>query len=226
MHKKVDGVPIGQHPIITRLVTGVFNVRPPIPRYSNTWDVQKVLNYLDSQGKQTPLSLKALTLRTAFLLAITRPSRSADLSQLNIIRIRSGAKGISFLPAPLAKQSRQGKPIESFYFPAFLANTAICPLKTLDTYLDKTKQLRENENRLFISFIKPHKAVTFSSIARWLKTILEEAGIDSFTFGAHSTHGASASVTAKGEVTLEEILKATNWSSESVFQRFYHKKVD
>ena len=135
VHEKVDGVPVGQHPIITRLVKGVFNVRPPIPRYSSTWDVQKVLKYLDSQGKQTPISLKALTLKTAFLLAITRPSRSADLSQLNITRIRRGTNGISFLPSALAKQSRQGKPIESFYFPAFLANTTLCPVRTLDKIL-------------------------------------------------------------------------------------------
>ena len=130
------------------------------------------------------------------------------------------------MPSALAKQSRQGKPIESFYFPAFLAYTTLCPVRTLDKYLDKIKQLRENENRFFISFIKPHKAVTSSSIARWLRTILEEAGIDSSIFGAHSTHGASASAAARGGVTLEEILKAANWSSESVFQRFYHKEVD
>ena len=37
VHEKVDGVPVGQHPIITRLVKGVFNMRPPIPRYSNPW---------------------------------------------------------------------------------------------------------------------------------------------------------------------------------------------
>ena len=67
---------------------------------------------------------------------------------------------------------------------------------------------------------------TSSSIARWLRTILEEAGIDSSIFGAHSTRGASASAAARGGVTLEEILKAANWSSESVFQRFYHKEVD
>ena len=98
VHEKVDGVPVGQHPILTRLVKGVFNVRPPIPRYSSTWDVQKVRNYLDSQGKQTPISLKALTLKTAFLLAITRPSRSADLSQLNITRIREVLTGYHFCP--------------------------------------------------------------------------------------------------------------------------------
>ena len=84
----------------------------------------------------------------------------------------------------------------------------------------------EVRTRLFISFVKPHKAVTSSSITRWLRTVLEEAGIDSSIFGAHSTCGASTSAAARGGVTLEDILKAANWSSESVFQRFYHKEVD
>ena len=220
------GAPVGQHPIITRLIKGVFNVRPPIPRYSNTWDVQRVLNHMESLGQSESLPLKAVTLKTVFLLAITRPSRSADLSQLDTSRMRSGVNGVTFLPSVLAKQSRQGRPIESFYFPSFHANITLCPVNTLTVYLGKTKHLRGGENRLFISFVKPHKAVTSSSITRWLRTVLEEAGIDSSIFGAHSTCGASTSAAARGGVTLEDILKAANWSSESVFQRFYHKEVD
>ena len=77
-----------------------------------------------------------------------------------------------------------------------------------------------------MSFIKPHKAVTSSTIARWLRLTLEQSGIDSSIFGAHSIRGASASAAAKGGITTEDILKAANWSSESFFQRFYHKEVD
>ena len=29
VHDKVDGVDVGQHPIVTRLLKGVYNVRPP-----------------------------------------------------------------------------------------------------------------------------------------------------------------------------------------------------
>ena len=108
VHEKVDGVQVGQHPVITRLIKGVFNERPPVPRYSNTWDVQKVLSHLESLGQSESLSLKALSLKTVFLLAITRPSRSADLSQLDISRMRSGRNGVTFLPVGLSKQSRQG----------------------------------------------------------------------------------------------------------------------
>ena len=51
VHEKVDGLPIGQHPLVTRLIKGIFNVRPPIPHYSSTWDVQIILNYLESCGQ-------------------------------------------------------------------------------------------------------------------------------------------------------------------------------
>ena len=215
VHDKADGVPVGQHPIITRLIKGIFNVRPPIPRYSNTWDVQLVLNFLQTQGESETLPLKTLMLKNVFLVAITRPSRSADLSQLDTSRMRSGVNSMSFIPSTLAKQSRQGKPIESFFFPSFPQNPILCPVRTLSVYLDKTNQVRGSETKLFLSFIKPHKAVTSSTIARWLRTILEQAGINTEIFSAHSTRGAS-----------EDILKAANWSSESVFQRFYHKEVD
>ena len=103
VHDKADGVPVGQHPIITRLIKGIFNVRPPIPRYSSTWDVQLVLNFLQTQGESETLPLKMLTLQNVFLLAITRPSRSADLSQLDTSRMRSGVNGVSFIPSTLAK---------------------------------------------------------------------------------------------------------------------------
>ena len=99
-------------------------------------------------------------------------------------------------------------------------------METISVYIDKTNQVRGNETKLFLSFIKPHKAVTSSTIARWLRTVLEQAGINTEIFRAHSIRGASASAAARGGVTLEDILKAANWSSESVFQKFYHKELD
>ena len=117
VHEKVDGLAVGQHPLVTRLLKGVFNLRPPTPRYSNTWDVQVVLDYLGRLGNTESLSLKLLSFKTVFLLAITRPSRSADLSQLDVTRVTFGNSGVSFAPTSLAKQSRQGRPVADFYFP-------------------------------------------------------------------------------------------------------------
>ena len=125
VHDKLDGVDVGQHPIITRLLKGVYNDRPSLPRYSNTWDVQTVLNYIELLGSSEDLPLKLLTYKTAFLLAITRPSRSIDLCSLDTQKMQSHSNGVSFLPNSLAKQSRQGKRIEPFFFPSFPSNTAL-----------------------------------------------------------------------------------------------------
>ena len=43
-HLPVDGVPIGQHPLVKQLFKGVYNSRPPQPRYTQTWDISTVLN--------------------------------------------------------------------------------------------------------------------------------------------------------------------------------------
>ena len=223
VHEKIDGSDVGQHPTITRLMKGIFNDRPPLPRYTNTWDVQTVLNYLRSLGDNASLSLKLLTLKTVMLLALTRPSRSADLSQLDLSSRRYKPDGVEFLPKHLAKQSRRGRPIASFFFPSFSEEALLCPVQTLKSYESATGSLRGEESRLFIAIIKPHKPVSSSTIARWLKLSIELAGIDTAIFKPHSTRGASASAAANMGITTNEILKAANWSSESVFQKFYYK---
>ncbi len=105
----------------------------------------------------------------------------------------------------------------------FSENNLICPVTTLRAYVARTLPLRAAETKLFIATIKPHKAVTSSTIARWLKKLLEVAGIDVSTFKAHLVRGASASTASNMGITTSEILEAADWSSESIFQRFYYK---
>ena len=82
MHDTVDGVEVGKQPVISRLLKGVYHARPPLPRYSSTWDVQVALQYTDNLG------LKLLTFKLVMLFALTRPSCSADLAALQLNRRR------------------------------------------------------------------------------------------------------------------------------------------
>ena len=52
-------------------------------RYTAIWNI---LNYPEGLGASASLSLKFLPLQLATLLALTRPSHSADLVALQIIR--------------------------------------------------------------------------------------------------------------------------------------------
>ena len=49
------------------------------------------------------------------------------------------------------------------------------------------------------------------------------AGIDISIFTAHSTRSASASAAADSGITSSDILKAADWSTESVFRKFYYR---
>ena len=51
---------------------------------------------------------------------------------------------------------------------------------------------------------------------------MKSADIDTNTFSAHSTRGASTSKAKQVGVSALGILKAANWSSTSTFCRFYH----
>ena len=83
-HENMDGVSVGSHPAVTRLLKGVFHSRPPQPRYASFWDVGMVVQYIKKLGPNNDLNLKQLTMKTVMLLALTRPSRSADLSKLDV----------------------------------------------------------------------------------------------------------------------------------------------
>ena len=55
---EIPGVPqIGEHWLVSRFMKGIFHRRPPQPRYTKTWDVNKVLSYLKSLGPNESLML-------------------------------------------------------------------------------------------------------------------------------------------------------------------------
>jgi len=115
IHSKVDGQPVGQHPLVTRMLQGVYNERPPLTRYSTFWDVGVVLRYLKGLGENRTMSLQSLTLKSVMLLALTRPARSVDLSKLDIWACSFSSTGVIFKAQHLSKQSRSSKPLADFY---------------------------------------------------------------------------------------------------------------
>ena len=143
-HDRVDGVSIGQHPTVTRLMAGVANLRPPQPRYSSTWDVNKVLDHITKKEANKDLNLKDLTLKTTMLLALTRPSRSADLHSLDIRLFRSSPGGVTFMPSKPAKQTKAGKIGQGYFFPKFEQNPLLCPVDAVSSYMDRTSPLRRH----------------------------------------------------------------------------------
>ena len=132
-------------------------------------------------------------------------------------------EGVTFLPAVLAKQSRQQKHGTEFFFPSYTLDGLLCPVVTLREYESHTKHSEAPTQLFFWGVTKPHKPVSSSTIPRWLKTLLGKAGINTDIFKAHSVRSASTLAAVVAGITTNDILKAADWSSEMVFQRLYHK---
>ena len=68
-HLPIDNVCAGAHPLVSRLMKGIFNLRPAVPKYLKTWDVSVVLKYLISLSPAPFLSLKKLILKLVMIMA-------------------------------------------------------------------------------------------------------------------------------------------------------------
>ena len=92
----------------------------------------------------------------------------------------------------------------------------------LRAYETRTSGLRSSF-QLLISTIKSHKPMTSCSVARWLQSLLEKAGIDISIFEAHSIRGVATSKACMSGITTADILNAADWTSEMLFQNFYYR---
>ena len=181
----IDGRPVGQHPIVCRLLQGMFNERPPAPRYHQVWNVSLVVRLFQTGQPTSELTLKELSKKLVTLLALCNASRASDIRALDIRFKQSTGEGVKFVIPGLTKTRCSGPQRENF-FRAFNEADSLCPVKTLDIYVEKTAQLRVKGSQLVISFRKPHNPVTSASISQWVKETLADAGANTNMFKGHS----------------------------------------
>jgi site-specific recombinase XerD len=77
-----------------------------------------------------------------------------------------------------------------------------------------------------LSFIKPYHPVTKDSISRWVKSVLQQAGVDVTKYTAHSSRAATTSHTKRKGLSLQDIMKTAGWTSATTFEKFYHKPAE
>lgn len=212
------------HPFIIRYLKGVFNLRKPTPRYSETWDVSLVLDNMKRLHPLATLSLKTHSLKLAMLLALTSGQRCQTLVSLDIGSMKKTQQSYIFNLQEHAKQNRPGNVLSTFCVRKYDQEN-LCPYRTLESYLEKTAPLRETMNtKLFLSYVKPHKAIGSSTVGRWIKQLLQDSGVDTTVYKAHSTRVASVSKVSHSLPT-DTILRHVGWKSDCVFRRFYNKPI-
>ena len=224
----VDGrSSFGTHPLVIRFMKGVYNARPPVSRYIDTWDVNIVIKFLLKLSLVKDLSTKNLTLKLCMLMALITGQRVQTLHLLELSGMKQSIFGFSFTLQKVLKHSRGGKGLPTLVFKAYPKDRRLCVITVLKEYLFRRKaRVSKSENSLFVSYNRPFKSVTASTISRWIKTVLCQAGIDTNVYKAHSTRAASCSKAQSQDLPISDILKAGGWSNAKTFGTFYSKPVE
>ena len=217
---KLDGHMVGEHPIVVRFMKGIRNDRPPVPKYTTTWDTDCVINFLKTWDQTT---LKNLTLKMTMILALITAQRAQTLSKLKLSEMTMTEDRIIFRIGEALKTRAAGTAVVEIK--GFKADRELCAVTLVKQYVVKTADLREDDN-LIVSFVKPHRAVHVDTIRRWITNVMSLSGINTELYKPHSTRAASTSKAKDKQVPLAQIMKAAMWSTSSTFAKFYDKTID
>lgn len=239
----------GQHPLICQFMKGARRLRPAMRSLVAPWDLTKVLNAL-SRTPFEPLhqvELKLLTFKAVLLLALASAKRVSDIHALSVnascMQFLRGDTKVLLKPNPafmpkVFNPALSCLPIElsAFSPPPFSSEEqqqlhALCPVRTLRMYVDRTAAFRKSE-QLFVSWAKPHrgKPITKQRLSHWMVEAIVAAYSSSGSqppagLRAHSTRGMATSWALFQGTSVEEICAAASWATPHTFARFYRLDV-
>ncbi|CAG8783842.1 13963_t:CDS:1, partial [Acaulospora morrowiae] len=94
IHEWIEGKPVGAHPMITKIMRGLYNINPPKHNSSEVVDVFPSMEFLESLGKNNEMPIIQLAKKTAFLIALTTGSRPSDIVRINLLTQKEVTNGL------------------------------------------------------------------------------------------------------------------------------------
>lgn len=146
--KPFDGLPFGSCALVKRFMKGVFEVNPSLPKWHTTWDVNTVLELLETWAPVEKLTLKEITMKLCMLIAPLSGQRCQTLRALNVKSMDVQEDKCTFYVNTLLKHSRRGAHQAPIELHAFSANKNVCVVTTLKEYLRRAiKQSQRQSER-------------------------------------------------------------------------------
>ena len=206
--------------------------RPKGRRGIPSWNLSLVLHRL-TKAPFEPLkeaSLKHLTFKTVSLLALGSGKRRSEIHAWlhKNIRHQSNWSKVSLYPSPsFLSKNLLAKEGPDSVAPVFI------PVRALRYCLDRTSDLRQNKEFVFVSFKKGFdKDISPATISSWIKqTVIlcyelsDQEAPTLHQVKAHDVRPFAASNAFQLGVSLEQILSACHWKSHNTFTQFYLKDV-
>ena len=130
----IDGIVIGKHPVVCRLLRAIYNKRTPKAKYSTFWGAEIVLEKMREMGPNASLSLRQLTLKTVLTLALATYARVSEIASIDFQTLRFQDGGLLFnLLKP--RKSQTSGPFATFKLRPLLSDPLICPVESVKAYI-------------------------------------------------------------------------------------------
>jgi hypothetical protein len=230
-------------PVLSQLLKGLEIAQPRKSFVIPSWDLGVVMNALQGAPFE-PLgsaSLKELTYKTVFLLAMASGGRRSELQALmfddNYCSFAPyGAQvKLSFNPSFIRKNQRVTETNAPLVIPAIPTGKTQfghinCPVRALKYYHRRTTDpsIRKCRRHLFIPLkdVKPGHEISSSTISRWIcSTIINahQSLSDPLPSGikAHEVRAVATSLRLFSKTPLNQIIEAGRWHSGGSFSKFY-----
>ena len=162
----------GSSNTVSRFLKGVFNMRPALPRYTCTFDVKIVLDFLE-QIQLKDVQLKLLSTKLCLLFLLLSAQRVQTVQAFNIDNIHLEDTKCTLYIKQILKTSKPGRHKSCVQFNCY-SNENLCVVCHVRKYLELTSDLRGTEKQFFISLNKPHKPVSVDTLSRWTKSIFKK----------------------------------------------------
>ena len=208
------------------------------------WDLSLVLMSL-MKSPYEPLhkaSLKDVTMKTAFLIALASAKRISELQGLSGVVSHSHQwkkVTLTFVPEFVAKTQVPGRsstrlaPVDIPALSQVLGDEdedrVLCPVRSLRRYLKLTEDFRQDNHRLFLScHSKKRRSVSKNTISHWLSFVIRQAYAEVSAadqaltkIRPHEIRALSTSLLFKKTLSLQDVMAAASWRSNSTFSSFY-----
>lgn len=206
-----------------------------------SWDLSLVLEALRSSPFEplAEVSLKWLSMKTAFLLAMASAKRVGELHAFSVdgscFQWKPDSSGVTLWPnpafVPKVPTASTVRPLELARFDSGSPCEHLCPVRALEVYLQASSAVRKSDS-LFVCFAGPRmgQALSKQRLSHWVVGVIAKAyalcgrplpaGVR-----CHSTRSMSTSWAERTGVPLETVCAAASWKSSDTFARFYRVNV-
>ena len=237
-----NDININHNQDISDVIRSFIIERPVARRDSVAWNMDIVLRYLCSR-KFEPLGLvpiRELTKKTLFLVTMALAKRVSEMQAISCdVGFNQEGAVVSLLLNFRAKNDNKVRRLNRNFLVKSLSQLMgreqerqLCPVRALRYYLDRTRNLRGNIKNLFLAPKNTARPASKNGLAYYLKTTVVEAHKEASEetlrvckVRSQEVRAVSTSLAFTHNLSIDSVIEAAQWRSNSVFASHYLKEV-